>query len=334
MHHVDTSTTRRNRLIRVASGWSFLLVLCFAAGAITIATVRNTSYGPENTVQRYLSALREGDGETAIALLNPTTPTASAAVLQGEPLKRAVAALGQLNIGTAEKTSETTAKVPVSFTADGTQHTTVFQLQSKSKDWLFFDNWTFAPNSLPTVDLSVPNNSVASLNGIEVNVPHGQNQFAALYPGVYTASLSTPNFQATEQHTVLTSNSDNGSLSLTPQPSNRLLDQVNSQLKSFLDGCASQQVLLPTGCPLSAATSNRILGPVSWQITQYPSAQITPYNNSWSIAPLSFRAKVSYEEQSLLTGEKSSFSREFDFGFSATLAITDSSVTVTPLVKY
>ena len=58
------------------------------AAAITTVTLVNTHvYGPHQQVESYLEALRQGEGERALGLLNATVPDANAALLDGPALQ-------------------------------------------------------------------------------------------------------------------------------------------------------------------------------------------------------------------------------------------------------
>ena len=91
---------------------------------------------------------------------------------------------------------------------------------------------------------------------------------------------------------------------------------------------------MPTGCPMSAATDNRVASDVTWSVVEYPAITISPFGGQWILAPLNVKAQVAYEEQDLFTGLISKVKDAEDFGFTAKLAISGTNVSVTPVVSY
>ncbi len=322
-------------LIRIAAGWLLGLMLAVAAAVITISVVNTNHFGPQQPVREYFQALHDGNGAKALGLLKPTTPTANPAVLDGEGLSSAAAHLSDLRVGDPQPDAGGKVTVRASYSVDGVQKSTDFQMEPAGKQWLFFSVWSFVPAPLPTLDVSVVNETTASLNGVTVKMPAGRNSFAVLYPGQYTAAFASDLFQAPAVSTTVTSAAIRPpAVDLATAPSAKLLSAVNDQLQQYLDGCAKQQVLLPADCPLSNHSDNRILSPVLWNIESYPKVSISAYGGDWVIAPLTVTAQVSYQEQQLYTGEVSQVKRAQNFGFTAKLTTAGSNVTVTPVVNY
>ncbi|WP_267547212.1 hypothetical protein [Arthrobacter sp. H14-L1] len=323
------------RLIRIAAGWLLGLMLAVTAAAITIAVVNANHFGPQQPVREYFQALHDGNGAQALGLLKPTTPTANPAVLDGEGLSTAAAHLSDLQVGDPHPDAGGKVTVTASYSVDGAKKNTDFQLEPTGKQWLFFTTWSFVPAPLPTLDISVVNETTASLNGVIVKMPAGRNSFAVLYPGQYKAAFANDLFQAPAVSTTVTSLAVRPpAVDLVTAPSAKLLTAVNNQLQHYLDGCAKQQVLLPADCPLSNHSDNRIVSPVMWHIESYPKVSISAYGGEWVIAPLTVKAQVSYQEQQLYTGEVSQVKLAQNFGFTAKLETSGSNVAVVPVVNY
>lgn len=310
-------------------------MLAIAAAIVTIVVVNTSYFGPQKTVQDYLQALRDGDGAKALGLLHATVPSANAAVLDGSGLKASQTDVKDVSVGKPENLPGNKAQVTVSYSIDGTKLSTDFQLAKGPKHWLFFDSWTFVPTTLPTLDVSVINASQASLNGVDVNMPSGRNSFAVFFPGKYAAEYHSDLFAApVVARNVTGASAAIPSVALTTGPTPKLLAQVGSTIHSYLDACAKQQVLMPADCPLSASTDNRVVSAVKWSIVNYPEVSISAYGGRWVMAPLTAKAQVQFQEQNLYTGEISTVKTAEDFGFSAKLSVTDTAVTVTPVVNY
>ncbi|MHA7270171.1 hypothetical protein [Arthrobacter sp. HLT1-20] len=319
------------RLIKIAAAWLLLLMLAIAASIVTISIVNSREFGPEKTVANYLEALRDGDGAKALGLLQAKVPRADAAALDGEALAKSQASLKNVSIGEPAPGPDNSKIVTVNYTMGNSPFKTDFTLTQGPKHWLFFDSWTMLPGTLPIIDVSVVNANQASINGAAANMPDGNNSFAVFYPGSYELEYRSPLFAAAP---VTRQVSGPGqaipAVGLSTGPTTDLLAQVDGTIRKYLDACAKQAVLMPTGCPMTAATNNRVVSEVKWSILQYPAITISPYGGQWIMAPLSVKAQVEYAEQDLFTGLVAPVKIADDFSFAARLSISGTTVTVTP----
>lgn len=306
------------------------------AGAIVAITVVNANYfSPEKTVANYLAALKDGNGAKALGLLHAKVPAANAAALDGPALAASQNGMSNIEMVDAVDAGKGLKRVTVKYTLDETDLSTDFTLAPGPKVWLFFDQWTMTPVTLPTLNASVVNADTATINGVAANMPDGKNSFAVFYPGRYELEYRSPLFAAPAATRYVTgATAQVPAVGLATGPTSELLEQVSGVLKTFLDDCAKQAVLMPTGCPMSAATDNRVVSPIVWTIKDYPTISITPYGGQWVLAPLNFTAAVSYKEQNLFTGLVEDVTTPNDFDFTAKLKITGTTVAVTPVVSY
>lgn len=323
------------QLVKIAATWLLIFMLAVAASIVTIAVVNTNDFGPEKSVANYLAALKEGDGAKALGLLNAKVPAANAAVLDGEALASSQEAMTDLMIADAVDGPDESKIVSVSYTLNKKALSTDFKLTQGPRQWLFFNSWVMVPSTLPVINASVVNANQAIINGVDVNMPEGKNSFAVLYPGSYELEYRSPLFAAPPvTRTVSAPGEAIPAVGLATGPTSDLLAQVGGAIGKYLDTCAEQAVLLPTGCPMSAGTNNRVLSPVEWSVVEYPAITITPYGGQWIIPPLSVKAQVQYQEQDLFTGLVSEVKDAEDFGFTAKLSITGTDVSVTPVVSY
>ncbi|MCZ2403128.1 hypothetical protein IV498_08015 [Paenarthrobacter sp. Z7-10] len=325
----------RSGLVKIAAGWLLGLLLAASAAVITIQLVNTNYFGPQQRVQEYLQALHDGDGAKALGLLQATVPDANAAVLDGEGLKAAAAGTSNVHLGNPASQPDGRVKIDVDYTIDGTALSTNFLLEPTGTRWLFFTSWDLVPTTLPTLDVSVVNETQAALNGVQVNMPSGRNSFAVFYPGRYTAEFQSQYFRAPAvTSTVSSANGKPAAVALDTEPTSALLTQVNSKVHQYLDGCAKQEVLLPAACPFSNRTDNRVLGPINWSVVSYPKINISAYGGKWVLAPLTVTAQVDYKEQQLYSGAISEVKTAQDFGFTAKLKVSETGISVTPVVEY
>lgn len=310
-------------------------MLAIAAAVVTIVVLNKTYFGPQQPVRDYLSALADGDGSKALGLLDAAVPDADAAVLDGPGLKASQSLLKNIEVSSPQPADGNRVTVTVRYTVAGSAKSTDFLLEPGPTRWLFFGSWKFVPSSLPTLEASVVNEDQATLNGVDVALPGGKNSFAVFYPGAYTAEYRSALFAAPAvTRTVTGPANTTPAVVLATGPTSKLLKQVDGKVRAYLDGCAKQQVLLPTDCPMSNYTDNRVVSAIKWTILSYPHVGISAYGGQWIMAPLSVKAQVEYKEQDLYTGAVSPVKHVDNFGFSAKLSVTDTRVSVTPVVNY
>ncbi|MHA7279621.1 hypothetical protein ACX80H_07695 [Arthrobacter sp. MDT2-2] len=323
-------------VVKVLAAWLLGLMLVGAGFVATVVLLNGRLYSPEHQVGLYLEALRQGDGGKALGLLNASVPEGSnPTLLDGEALRRASASLGDVEVGDARTTDGDRVEVPVTYSVDGAETTTVFPLQRTGTEWGFFNVWRFEHTVLPTVEVSALNSVEAAVNGVDVGLPDGRAALASFYPAVVDATYEGKYFSAPVQHTAVTSREPPPpALTLATEATPELVQAVNDQLHTFLDDCAGQTVFQPTNCPFYYLTNERLAGGIAWSIEEYPSATITQNNGEWSLAPLRGSARIDTRLRDFFSGAVRDVSESVPFEFEADLLVTEDTVTVTPVVRY
>ncbi|WP_258058719.1 hypothetical protein [Arthrobacter sp. B1805] len=323
-------------VVKVLAAWLLGLMLVVAGFIATVSVLNGQLYSPEHQVRLYLDALRDGDGEKALGLLNASVPDgANPTLLDGEALSRGSDPIEDLEVGEARGAGGDRVEVPVTYTVDGVATSTVFPLQRTGTEWGFFNVWRFEPTVLPTVEVSALNSVVAAVNGVDVGLPDGRAALAALYPTALTAEYEGRYFSAPARHATITSRENPPPpLALATEATPELTQAVDDQLHAFLDGCAEQTVFQPTNCPFNYPTNERLAGDISWSIAEYPSATITPGNGGWSLATLRGTARIETRLRDFFSGAVRDVSEAVPFEFEADLVVTEDAITVTPVVRY
>jgi hypothetical protein len=100
-----------------------------------------------------------------------------------------------------------------------------------------------------------------------------------------------------------------------------MIDGIQSVLNDFLDDCASQVVLQPTGCPYGIEINNRVTAPPAWSIAAYPEVALAPGESSFVMAPTPGQARIVVPVQSLFDGSRDTRDETVDFtvGMSVTI---------------
>jgi hypothetical protein len=320
---------------RLALRWATAAVI-IAALVVTSAIVANrTLFSAEHAVQSLHQHLLAGEGAEALGLLGAKVPTGDAVALDGEVLKRTQAGITDFEAQKAEtpENNPDIRTVVAKYKADGVDKESTYTLRSTGKSWLFFDQWAFEPVTLPTVKVKANTVNEVSVSGQKIPLVKGVSTLPVFYPSITDASFSTKNFEADTRGVVVTGPAKKPvEISLKTQPTKEFIAQINSKVRGYLDKCAAQQVLMPSGCPFAYHTPSRVNPEtIKWSIAKYPTIEVNYYNGAWVLSPLKVTAKLSLTEQDLRTGSLEKKTVSDEFSFTAQLTTSTSEVSVVPV---
>lgn len=308
-------------------------MLTIGAAAVVIHFVNANVYGPEQQVAGYLEALQEGNGERALGLLGAKVPDSNAVLLDDAGLAASTAGLQVLEVSEAARSANDRADVRARYTLGGEERESSFRLTRTEKQWLFFDRWSFAPSTLPTVTVTAASQREATVNGVRVALPAETTTFAAFYPTRVEASYTSEFLAAPAASGIVGSPADTVDLVLTTEATEALKTAVDARVRDFLDGCTSaRDRLAPPGCPFFHFTDNQVQPPIVWTITEYPTVDIRNVAGKWVLSPLTGKARLTATQTDLFSGVKSPLTVEKEFSFAARLSMGSGEVTVTPLI--
>lgn len=326
---------RASPVVKVLTAWLLGLALVGAGFLTAVAQVNARLYNPEHQVGLYLDALRDGDGGRALGLLRASVPEGSdPALLDGEALRRAVGPLAEVDVAQAREVGDDRVEVPVTYSLEGTESTTVFGLHRTGAEWWFFPVWEFEPADLPTVEVNAPHSTWATVNGVDVGLPDGTAGLASFYPAEVTAGYTGHFTASPEQSAVVVDTVPPAPLDLLPEATPELTRAVDDQVHAFLDECASRQVFQPGNCPFAYPTQERLAGDIRWSISEYPEVTVLPEDDGWSLAPLEGTARIDTRLQDYFSGAVRTVSDTVPLEFEATLEVSEDAVVVTPVVTY
>lgn len=327
---------RNDRVSRALMVWLFMVLLAVAAAWVTISLVNKYMYGPETDVRSYFNHLEDGDGARALGAINAHVPSgADATLLDGDALRQATETLEDVRISTVSQDSES-AVVRAEYTLAGEQHSTDYNLHPAQTQWGFFTVWAFDETPLPTLTVSMPGVTSADINGTSAALPDSEQEFAALPPGIYTASYNSEYVDAEPQSVALTSADQDESVTLEPAPSQAMEDQVQQSISADLKTCTDQQSLYPSDCPFSYEFDGRVQATPTWKIVEQPeptislSAGSADSRRGWSLSPADGVAEVSFTSLDLYDGSTEDITERVPFTYDAQLGFDDAgAVTVT-----
>jgi hypothetical protein len=144
--------------------------------------------------------------------------------------------------------------------------------------------------------------------------------YLAFAPAVYTFSHESTQLSAPEQPVSVTTSGPQA-VTIDAEPTAKMIDGIQSELNNFLDDCASQVVLQPTGCPYGIEINNRVTAPPAWTIAQYPQVELAAGESSFVMAATAGQARIVVPVQSLFDGSRQVRDELVDFSVGMSVTI-------------
>lgn len=329
---VATAPRRRRRRPRLAFDLTALAVVgvllagaVYAGGAVTYDRL----YSPAAFVTRYLDLLSQGRATDALAVPGVRVdaaqfekaglPTDAADAL----LRRdALAPITDIEVlSTSEKNGITS--VTVSYQAGPHAGETTFAVERAGTIGIA-PSWRFATSPLAVIDLTVRGAMQFEVNGFEIDKrqvsPDGNDadpldpvSLLVFSPGLYSISVDTA-LSASPGVAVL-SDKPRAEIpvDVQTQATDKFVEVVQEKVEDFLDECATQRVLQPTGCPFGLTVRNRIVGEPTWSIADQPTVTLEPDGADWRIRRTQAVAHIKVDIQSIFDGSIRSLDEDIPF---------------------
>ena len=314
-------------LRRAVIGWSVVLVLFVAVFAGTVGFVNRDLYSAPAFVRSYLDALARHDGQAALAIPGVAIPeSGSRALLNG-------VALGELDSVTLlsdEEQDDGSHVVTYAYLADGTPASTEFTIRPTGNRFLFFPSWEFTTSPVATVELQVRHATGFTTNGLQITTdglaeprdvdeaaPSG-GEYVVLAPSVYSFDHASRYLDADAERVLVDTPGEVVAADVSTRANEAFVTQVQRQLEAYLAGCATQRVLLPSGCPFGQPISDRIEGEPVWSIARMPSVSIQPFSAdpndlTWLAPETAGDAHIVVDVKSLFDGDVSTLDQDVPF---------------------
>ncbi|MGP9745380.1 hypothetical protein [Brachybacterium sp. AOP29-B2-41] len=275
----------------IAVGGAFVLLVGIA---IAFNVISSTVFSPEKRVEAYLGALQDGDAATAVEISAPNAPTAQQVLLTNAIAGSAENRISGFEIVDSEESGDDSVRVTAKVVQDGVSTTRNFFVERNGRTALVFPEWRMGETEYAYLELQIPEGaSTILVNSQEVAVEslaaEGGYAVAAVLPGQYTVSLpEVSEFIGSEESPVFVSADPEGWYELFAAPTYTLTEagtaEVQSQVDTALDECAKSTESAPESCPFEAWASRMVEGSGSWTIDTYPTVEIEPTQEGWSVS--------------------------------------------------
>jgi len=288
----------------------------------TIAILNATLYSAGGFVRSYLDAVARHDATGALELAGPSVAgDASTALLN----RSAMGELGDIRLISDTALEGGDHTVVYGYTIGGVEGQSTFDVRPIGTLLGLFTTWSFKTSPLGVIELTVKHDDRFSANGVELITP-SQNApapYIVFTPGLYEFDHESQLLEADALRVAATEPSAAVPARLTIEPNELFVDEVSSAVNRFLDECATQEVLQPTGCPFGQSINNRIDTTPVWSIVDYPAVAIVAgrERNQWIMSQAAATAHLVVDVKSLFDGSVTSLDDDVPFSVSATIVM-------------
>lgn len=305
-----------------------LILAAFVGGVIALNL---TLFSAAGFVGTYLASLESKNPDAALATPGVATlPGVSEQLLQRD-------ALGDLSdielVEVIDDGRDTV--VHYAFQLNGVPGESHFRVTHDGMRLGLFNTWRFTVSPVSVLEVTPQNDSRFVANGIRLSStgPDVAGTWQVLSPGVVTLEHRTAYLTS---DTVTVHVAEPGTLvpaAVEVHASDRFVTEVQSEVDNYLEKCAEQTVLFPTGCPFGYTVSNRVEGTPAWSISEFPVVTIVPGDEpgEWLVPNAAGTAHIEVRVRSLFDGSVSTINEAVDFSLLWSITIeSDDSVHIVP----
>ena len=319
---------------RAVKMWAVAFALLGLGFAATVVALNTTVYSASGFVTSYLNALSRGDSTSALATRGVLTANEADTSLLTD------ATMGELTGATLVRDTPGEGgihTVVFDVVASGVPARSEFLVEQVGARFGLFPVWRFVASPLTTASITVLHDTRLTVNGVDVTTaaaPGRPASFLVFSPGVYTLGHSSTFLEADLVTLEATAIGQIADATVDVQANPDFVAKVQGDLELFLDSCATQQVLQPTGCPFGRTFRNRIDTLPQWSIAAYPSVSIEPGTEAgtWWVPRAQGIATIEVDVRSLFDGTVEAVDEDVPFSVEYTVAIENGNkIVLTPV---
>jgi hypothetical protein len=309
--------------------WSLVFVFLAAGIGASIAALNNTVYSAQGFVRSYLEALERQDADAALAFDGVELPGGQNATLVADG---ALGAIGDIQL-VQDVADGDLHHVTFAYSLGSATGTTEFEVERTGTRLGLFPTWRFAESPVATLAISAPRDPRVTVNGIDTQVAAEGTAFLVLAPGSFRLDHESTYLSAPEVTVPVSVVGAVVEAQLDAEPNEEFEAATDEAVGAFLDDCATQQVLMPTGCPFGYSEVNRVVGLPTWSIVDYPTVILgdgeSEAQGQWFAAGTLGTAHIVMEVRSLFDGTESTVDEDVSFSGDYLIVLsTDDELTV------
>ena len=306
---------------RTVLTWSAVMALLLAGFGASVVALNADIYSAHGFVGRYLEALQRQDSAGALALPGVRTGNEAAAELLTSD------AMGKLSdvhtiSDTAGADGRHTVVAEYTISApDGSSATTErseFVVMRDGTRFGLFPSWRFASSPITSISITVLHDQQFSVNGFDVTskaAPDAAAAFQVFAPGLYVLDHDSTYLTAKKVTAAITELGGIADVTVDVQANDAFVAEVQKHVSAYLDDCATQQVMLPTGCPFGQSLSKIISGVPQWSMIADPVVTIVPGQTpgTWAVPETPAVAHLVVDVKSYFDGRATTFDEDVPF---------------------
>lgn len=314
---------------RALLSWTLVLGLLFAGFAASVLALNADLFSAHGFVRSYLDALARHDSRDALAFDGVVLPKDVAADLVRDD------ALGDLNdihlLSDVAHGNRHTVRFEYHLGENGATEVTEFQVEGTGTRLGLFASWRFTASPVGILTVRVDHDPRFTANGVAaVGGAH-----AVLVPGGFSLDHESKYLEAAAAPAVVSEVGATVEATVEVTPTEAFDTAATKAIKRYLDDCATQEVLMPTGCPFDEHVVNRLDSAPAWSMVAYPTVTLGPGNavGEWRTSTESATAHLKATVRSLFDGSVSTLDEDVDFEISyiITLSMDDGISVSVPL---
>jgi hypothetical protein len=293
----------RGRLL----SWTIIFALLAAGFGATVLALNSSLYSAGGFVRSYLETLQRGDLDAVLAIDGVEAP----ANARGDLLLDGV--LGGFDgirlLSDVESEGEHTVRY--AYTIDGTEQISQFTVERAGTRFGLFPMWRFSVSPVATLAVTVDHDARFTANGVEAT----SGDYAVLVPARVILGHDTEWLEALDTTVAVTEVGATTDALVEVAPKEGFAPAATAAIASYLDTCATQTVLQPTGCPFGTTIANRLKGSPAWSLVAYPEAQLntTDTPGTWETQRATGTAHIIADVVSLFDGTTSRLDEDVEF---------------------
>lgn len=313
--------TRKKGSGLVWAAWGTALTVALVAGGIIAWQVDEQLYTTEASAENYWEALRSGNGAEALGHLDsvPEDTGGDGVLLDGDPLSYSASLMEGMSF------TEGAESASVTFTADGEEYETTLPVVDAGNHWLIFDDWKVGSQAYTDLEVDVPGADAAGVgqievNGEPVNLEDETVTLSAFLPSVVEFGIDSQWLAGTTTEVLLPEEDDADAepaaqeLTLELEASEEAEELLHSEVETFLQECAEQEVLMPSGCPMGIETPHQVdSDTISWDMPDAADTSLSFDSDGWEVSGLDMTATVTFEALDHHDGEELDESHDVPF---------------------
>jgi len=297
--------------------WSLVGAALLSGFGITVAILNSTLYSAGGFVHSYLDSLARHDADGALELSGPSAAGGGSTELL---VTDAMGELSDIQQVSDVANEDGTHTVTYTYVAAGEPGRTTFEVEHTGAKFGIFTTWSFVTRPLGVIYMTVLHTDDFTANGVALVTP-AQNDpapYLVFTPGNYEFTHDSTFLEAKPVDVLADEPGAGVPAALSATANARFIRDVQKEIDDYLDTCAEQEVLQPTGCPFGQLISNRIASTPAWNIAEYPVIAIKGGDkaNEWVVPPTAGAAHLTVDVRSLFDGSVTTFDEDVPFGVS------------------